>query len=70
MNMILNSTDFDRVAFQIFQDSGHVAVDFYPNFLRAKKGAPVLGGKDRMNKQAGERLRHVSITTYIEVVVK
>jgi hypothetical protein len=55
--MIFSSTDFDRVAFQIFQNSGHVAVNFYPNLLRAKKGAPLLGGKDRMNKQAGERLR-------------
>jgi hypothetical protein len=49
--MIFNSTDFDRVAFQTFQNSGHVAIDFFPNFLRAKKGAPVLGGKDRMNSR-------------------
>jgi hypothetical protein len=48
--MIFNSTDFDRVAFEIFQNSGQVAIDFCPNFLRAKKGAPILGGKDRMNK--------------------
>jgi uncharacterized glyoxalase superfamily protein PhnB len=68
--MILNSTDFDRVAFQIFQNSGHVAIDFYPNVFRAKKRSPILGGKDRMNKQSGERLGHVITTTYTSVVVK
>ena len=68
--MIVNSTDFDRVAFQIFQNSGHAAIDFYPNVLRAKKRSPILGGKDRMNKQSGKRWGHVIITKDISVVDK
>jgi len=61
--MVFHTTDFDRVAFQVFQYTGHIGVDLISKLLGTEERAAVLGRENRMNQQLREGLAHPYITT-------
>ena len=61
--MVFHTTDFDRVAFQVFQYTGHIGVDLVSKLLGTEERAAVLGRENRMNQQVRDGLAHPYITT-------
>ena len=62
VQMVFHTTDFDRVAFQVFQYTGHIGVDLISKLLGTEERAAVLGREKRMNQQVREGLAHTDIT--------
>ena len=58
MNVILNSAHNDRLAFEIRQDTAEVTVHFLTNRFVAQKRSSFFCGKDGVNQNPRERLRH------------
>jgi hypothetical protein len=58
MNMVLRATDHDRQTIKPVKGAAQVTVHFFAQPPILKKRLPILGGKDRMNDNFTERLRH------------
>ena len=63
VHMVFHTTDFDRVAFQVFQSTGPIGGDLISKLLGTEERAAVLGRENRMNQQVREGLAHTDITT-------
>ena len=61
--MVFHTTDFDRVACQVFQSTDHLGVELISQLLGTEERAAVLGRENRMNQQLREGLAHPYITT-------
>jgi len=62
VQMVFHTTDFDPVACQVFQSTGHLGVDLISKLLGTEERAAVLGREKRMNQQVREGLAHRYIT--------
>jgi hypothetical protein len=58
MNMIFHAADNDGLAIVMGQDAAKITMQFFAQSFVAQKWATVFGGKNRMHKNLGERLRH------------
>ena len=61
VNMVFRAAGNNRLAIQIGQDAAKVMVQFITQLAVAKKWLAVFGGKDRMDKDFPERLRHAGM---------